>query len=134
MSYQITFTREDIYFLDPSTNSQFYEILDESNYIMKKYSEILLRLKNTKIPKSFDTEYLLRPEVRFRAIQRELNKIGKEITELDLKYLVPFNNKAGNFALKPNLVLLDRLTEIERLTVTSHYVNFIRYRICTAPL
>lgn len=129
MSNEITFTTNDIYYLDKASNPVFYEIIEESNYIMERYSDLTKRLQQFKIPNSYKLVYTISIGCEFRESKSELNSIGNEIADLDIKYLVPWNDKACGFALNPKLNLLAKLTPIENLTVSSHFVSYIRYRI-----
>lgn len=129
MPDEIKFTRDSIYYLDKNSNQVFYEIIDQSNKLMERYTILMRRMESLQLPKAFDTEYLLRPEIRFKKAREEINEIGRTIVDLDQNQFIPWKNKSSDFIIKPDFILLPSLSELERQAVTSHYIDFIRYRI-----
>ena len=51
-----------------------------------------------------------------------------EITELDLKHLIPWVDKSSNFALNPSFKLRDSLDPHEVLEASLHWTSYLRYR------
>jgi len=126
--HDVKFTRDSIFFLDPISNSIVYEILNESNAITSKYSELMKSLNELSFPKSFDFCYLLSPKPAFEKTQNELNRIGDEITELDQKHLIPWVDKCSNFALNPKYTLQGSLEPHQVVEASIHWTSYLRYR------
>jgi len=130
MSNRIQFTTEDLSDLNRSLNQKYYQIMDESNVLIDKYNLLIRKLRNFKTPKSFDSEYLLRPEKRFKRPIDELNSIIHDIRELDAKIVI-WNEKASNFLSNPKLYLPSHLNENQKQTSFNHLNDLLKWRINT---
>jgi len=129
MTNEIKFTKDSIYYLDKESNPEFYEIFETSNGLIDRYNILMRRLESLDLPSAFETELLLRPELRFKKSRNEINKIGAEIVKLDQEQFVPWKNKASDYIIKPDFKLQNHLSKLEKKVVTSHYIDLIRYRI-----
>jgi len=113
--------------LEKEENQVFYEILEESNEIMKEYSNIMKVLHEFKMPSATKFDFNFFPRERFNKAKKDLSSMTEIEKGLQTKFL-SWQDKTVNFSVNPRYIFKSE-NQFESYFKFIHYNNILNNRV-----